>query len=32
MCLFPLLMLARGRKKQTPAAGGGAPADDGPQA
>ena len=30
MCLFPLLMLARGRKKQTPAAG--APADDGPQA
>ena len=30
MCLFPLLMLARGRKKQTPAAG--APADDGLQA
>lgn len=32
MCLFPFLMLARGRKKQTPAAGGDAPADDGPQA
>ena len=32
MCLFPFLMLARGRKKQTPEAGSDAPADNGPQA
>ena len=32
MCLFPFLMLARGRKKQAPEAGNDAPADNGPQA
>ena len=32
MCLFPFLMLARGRKKQTPEAGSDALADNGPQA
>ena len=32
MCLFPFLMLACGRKKQTPEAGSDAPADNGPQA
>lgn len=32
MCLFPFLMLARGRKKQTPEAGNDASADNGPQA
>ena len=29
---IPFLMLARGRKKQTPEAGSDAPADNGPQA